>query len=924
MAPPPGYSGPPGARYDSYQPLPPPPPYYDQPPPPPPQSQGWDSRRRDDYYPRDGPNDRSFRGPYSDLREPPRHYSDYRDRRDDHRDDRRNDRARDRDRRGDDYDYRDSQRSSHRDDFRPPQGDFTFRGAAATPSFPSQPKYDPYHSLRPPRAQRALTPRRGSSGHGRGRSRVPSGPRLSFSSRDVSRCDDSTLQTWHRELALLPANQPSNHYDSYTGPRRSDNNQRLRLGRPNRPPTGPRSGGARYQHTNSYKKSQHKASERALLTSQWNTGTEQMLGDNTVRATYRDVDNLTDSDETDMDISDRDELNGPEQPPSKRARTSNDAAATDEAPRWSNPDPYEALPPTVGSRKTGGAKNVMHLIRKARIDAETKKSAAVEAGDEFISCDLSDDDTQQKLEKRTSTNSKLNVQAGNQASTTVDSPARDGRNDDPWQYAPPATYGPPGVSSMSMPSHMSFALPPKPPLSVRQAPSKSVLQPVSKVQPPQPRPPQPQATTTGTTSQQKQAKKSATIDLIPSDSLGSRKRNINDEIKLPHSTLKKVNRNASSGEVMSPWNDLKGITNTCPWIIADHSTTANMGLRLHKELVDFYEYVRPRDFEERVRNDMVDNLRRLIRMKLPESVVLPFGSFMSGLYLPNADMDIAVCSSFFLNGKNAVFDKKSVFWGLKAHLEKHKIAYQGQIEPVARAKVPLLKYTDQHTALRVDISFEKLDGHRAIDTFIKWKQQYPAMPVLVAFVKQFLQMRGLNEPVNGGIGGFSVICMVVHLLQTMPQVQSGAMKPEEHMGEILMEFLDYYGNRFQYETVAISLNPPRLVNKSQATSVVYKNLDRISIIDPNNPANDVSGGSSNFFSVKKRFSSAYRTLRDGMARLARQGPLSPGETLLAPLIGGNYASFEYQRNYLAKIAGKDFPAIDPTVTLGTTSSGSTR
>ncbi|KAI1265516.1 hypothetical protein F5Y18DRAFT_386810 [Xylariaceae sp. FL1019] len=847
MAPPSGYNGPPGARYDSYQPLPPPPPYYDQPPPPPPpaQTQGWDSSRRVDYYPRDGSDDRAFRGPYSDLREPPRHYNDYRNRdwdRDrnwdrDRRDNRRDDR---RDRRGDDYDNRDSHRTSHRDDFRPPQGDFTFRGAGAAPSFPSQ---------------------------------------------------------------------PNNHYDSYPGARRNDNNQRHRAGRANRLPTGPRGGGARHHHTNTSKKPE-KAAERALLTSQFNTGTEQILGDNTIRAAYRDVNNLTDSDETDMDISDKGEQDGPEQPPSKRARTGNDTAAADEAPRWSNPDPYEALPPTVGTRKTGGAKNVMHLIRKARIDSEAQKSTAVEAGDDFISCDVSDDETQHKLEKPSGTNSNPNVQT-NQASTPVDSQAREGKSANPQQHAPPGRrlddpYGPSAASPISMPSHMSFALPPKPPLSVREAPSQPVLQPASKLQPPQPRLAQPQAKTTGSTTRPKQNNKPAPVDLTPSDSLGSRKRNINDEIKLPHSTLKKVNRNAPSGEVMSPWNDLNGITNTCPWIIADHSATANMGFRLHKELVDFYEYVRPRDFEERVRNDMVENLRKLIRMKLPESVVLPFGSFMSGLYLPNADMDIAVCSSSFFNGKNAVYDKKSTFWTLKAHLEKHKIPYQGQIEPIAKAKVPLLKYTDNHTALRVDISFEKLDGHRAIDTFIKWKKQYPAMPVMVAFLKQFLQMRGLNEPVNGGIGGFSVICMVVHLLQTMPQVQSGAMKPEEHMGEILMEFLDYYGNRFQYETVAISLNPPRLVNKSQATSVVYRNLDRISILDPNNSTNDVSGGSSNFFSVKKGFSSAYRTLRDDMARLARQGPAGPKDTLLGPLIGGNYASFEYQRNYLAKIAA------DPT------------
>jgi non-canonical poly(A) RNA polymerase PAPD5/7 len=90
------------------------------------------------------------------------------------------------------------------------------------------------------------------------------------------------------------------------------------------------------------------------------------------------------------------------------------------------------------------------------------------------------------------------------------------------------------------------------------------------------------------------------------------------------------------------------------------------------------------------------------------------------------------------------------------------------------------------------------------------------MPILVTLIKHLLAMRGLNEPVNGGIGGFSVTCLVVSLLQNMPQVQSGSMIPEHHLGEILMEFLDLYGNQFNFETTAIQLNPPGYIPKVSA------------------------------------------------------------------------------------------------------------
>jgi non-canonical poly(A) RNA polymerase PAPD5/7 len=39
------------------------------------------------------------------------------------------------------------------------------------------------------------------------------------------------------------------------------------------------------------------------------------------------------------------------------------------------------------------------------------------------------------------------------------------------------------------------------------------------------------------------------------------------------------------------------------------------------------------------------------------------------------------------------------------------------------------------------------------------------------------------------------------------------MIPEHHLGEVLMEFLDLYGNQFDVSTTAISTNPPQYISK---------------------------------------------------------------------------------------------------------------
>lgn len=193
------------------------------------------------------------------------------------------------------------------------------------------------------------------------------------------------------------------------------------------------------------------------------------------------------------------------------------------------------------------------------------------------------------------------------------------------------------------------------------------------------------------------------------------------------------------------------------------------------------------------------------------ATVHPFGSFMSGLYLPTADMDLVVCSASYMKGGPPTYlGARSWLYKFQKFLIAQHVADSQSIEVIAHARIPLVKFVDRLTGLKVDISFENLGGVDAIDTFLKWKDQYPAMPILVTVIKHFLLMRGLNEPVNGGIGGFTVICLVVSMLQLMPQVQSRSLVPEHHLGEVLLEFFNLYGRNFNYESNAICLKTPRI------------------------------------------------------------------------------------------------------------------
>ena len=234
---------------------------------------------------------------------------------------------------------------------------------------------------------------------------------------------------------------------------------------------------------------------------------------------------------------------------------------------------------------------------------------------------------------------------------------------------------------------------------------------------------------------------------------------------------------------------------------------------MHKEICDFYEFVKPRKFEQVIREDLLQRVQAAVRQEIPNSDLHCFGSFAAGLYLPNADMDVVVVSkSFRESGIKSACQTNTRMRKFGNYLES-TVAERGSVDCIVGAKVPIIKFVDRVTAIRVDLSFENDTGIIANNTFALWKRQFPAMPILVTVIKQFLMMRGMNDVATGGLGGFSVTCLVTSLLQNMPRVQTGEVIPEQHLGEMLIEFLDFYGNQLDISRTGISMNPPGYFDK---------------------------------------------------------------------------------------------------------------
>lgn len=130
-------------------------------------------------------------------------------------------------------------------------------------------------------------------------------------------------------------------------------------------------------------------SDRPLLKRDRAPTPEQMQGMNEGESRFRSVNDISDSEEEDMQLdSDIGEGDGSDidierQPPHKKARIE----PSTQAPKWSNPDPYTALPPPDES--LGKRKDVVKMIRKAKAGASETQVARAD-GDDFISFDFGD------------------------------------------------------------------------------------------------------------------------------------------------------------------------------------------------------------------------------------------------------------------------------------------------------------------------------------------------------------------------------------------------------------------------------------------------------------------------------------------------------------------------------------------------------
>ena len=208
--------------------------------------------------------------------------------------------------------------------------------------------------------------------------------------------------------------------------------------------------------------------------------------------------------------------NEDDQPKKKQARTSASTGADgNSVPKWSNPDPYTALPPPDESLVK--KKDVVKLIRKARLESQKEAARPVAEADDFISFNFDEDKESEQDED------DMSISSG---ATARDSRQADGAN----------------AQSQSF-SHRTEVIGPRPPPAMN---GRTDFTPLNK----------------------------PVLDTSSDPDLGNRKRTYDDRIKGPSMVPKPTPKYPAKGSITREWKAVPEYDST-PWV-RDHSKTVNM------------------------------------------------------------------------------------------------------------------------------------------------------------------------------------------------------------------------------------------------------------------------------------------------------------------------------------------------------------
>lgn len=209
--------------------------------------------------------------------------------------------------------------------------------------------------------------------------------------------------------------------------------------------------------------------------------------------------------------------------------------------------------------------------------------------------------------------------------------------------------------------------------------------------------------------------------------------------------------------------------------------------KLEDELAAYKAYITNEiNSYSNVTNQIISQLTQIITADKAITLQI-YGSFATGLCLPNSDIDFVIDT-----GKNIeAWEAKQILHSIVPLLIKHtEICCSAEL--INASTMPVLKMicSPELHSIKIDITVKNSlhKGLECVEIIKEYQKQYPQLNSVILPLKNMLRIAKLNNPYTGGISSYALILMLVDYLQ-----RSGCGE-RLRSSELLLNFLYGYGN----------------------------------------------------------------------------------------------------------------------------------
>ena len=309
-------------------------------------------------------------------------------------------------------------------------------------------------------------------------------------------------------------------------------------------------------------------------------------------------------------------------------------------------------------------------------------------------------------------------------------------------------------------------------------------------------------------------------------------------------------------------NDNNNINIIAPWLSEKTKKLSGI-IRLHQEILDFYEYIKPTNEEKERIIEIYKIIKNLIKESFDNKYTVKiFGSHTTDLSLPNSDIDLCI------------FPKNSLLINLASQINilnqiQNSLKQTGKFTnlKLINAKTPIIKakYIYSETInYDIDISFGHKNGYASVKIINKILNNYPYMKPIILLLKYFLRQKQLNQTYTGGISSFCLFSLVyAYILYLNKEKDNNNLLT---LGHILIGFLEFYCFKFNFEKVGISIRYggffyKRAEKKFNDNSHPGKNKGLLSLENFQDIEQDIGGNCFRFDKILGCFKFIYNQLK---------------------------------------------------------------